>query len=137
MNISYNFFFLFSNFRIQLLTLTILLSFLGINCELTESVIFQPIDDIQTCKSSWIFSTAVDFTPYLTSLNSVFDCGMNTFYNQHKKPHKRYKELLDMTIDDMNLAINEITHMQTEASNLIGHISNRHKRSSITLWWFI
>ena len=34
-----------------------------------------------------------------------------------------------MTIDDMNLAINEITHMQTEASNLIDHISNRHKRS--------
>ena len=53
----------------------------------------------------------------------------NTFYNQHKKAHKRYKKLLDMTIDDMDLAINEITHMQTEASNLIGHISNRHKRS--------
>ena len=97
------FFFLFSNFRIQLLTLTLLLSFLGTNCELTESVIFQPIDHIQTSKSSWIFSTAVDFTPYLTSLNSVFDYGMNvketvtdfknTFYNQHKKPHKRYKEL--------------------------------------------
>ena len=34
-----------------------------------------------------------------------------------------------MTIDDMNLAINEITHMQTEASNMIDHISNRHKRS--------
>ena len=33
-----------------------------------------------------------------------------------------------MTIDDMNLAINEITHMQTEASNLFDHISNRHKR---------
>ena len=124
------FFFLFSNFRIQLLTL---LSFLGTKCELTESVIFQPIDNIQTSKSSRIFSTAVDFTPYLTSLNSVFDYGMNvketvidfknTFYNQHKKPHKRYKELLDMTIDDMNLAINEITHMQTEASNLIDHIS--------------
>ena len=50
-----------------------------------------------------------DFTPYLTSLNIVFDYGMNvketvidlkdTFYNQHKKPHKRYKELLDMTIE--------------------------------------
>ena len=128
-----------SNFRIQLLTLTLLLCILGTNCELTESVIFQPIDDIQTSKSSWIFSTAVDFTPYLTSLNSVFDYGMNvketvidfknTFYNQHKKPHKRYQELLDMTIDDMDLAINEITHMQTEASNLIDHISNRHKRS--------
>ena len=71
------FYFLFSNFTIQLLTLTILLSFLGTKCELTESVIFQPIDDRQTSKSSWIFSTAVDFTSYLTSLNSVFDYGMN------------------------------------------------------------
>ena len=62
MNISHISFFL--NFRIQLLTLTLLLYILGKNCELTESVIFQPIDDIQTSKSSWIFSTAVDFTPY-------------------------------------------------------------------------
>ena len=42
-----------------------------------------------------------------------------------------------MTIDDMDFAINEITHMQTEASNLIDHISNRHKRFSATFWWFI
>ena len=53
----------------------------------------------------------------------------NTFYNQHKKLHKRYEELLDMTLNDMDLAINEIIHMQTEASNLIDHIPNRHKRS--------
>ena len=128
---------LLSNFRTKLLMLTLLLCILGTNCELTESVIFQPIDNIQRSKSSWIFSIAVDFTPYLTSLNSVFGYGINvkemvidfknTFYNQHKKPHKRYKELLDMIIDYMDLAINEITHMQTEASNLIDHISNRHE----------
>ena len=46
----------------------LLLPILGANCELTESVIFQPVDEIQTSKSSWIFSTAVDFTPYLRSL---------------------------------------------------------------------
>ena len=66
-----------SNFRTQILTLTLLLCILGTNCELIESVIFQPIDDIQTSKSSWIFSTAVDFTPYLTSLNNVFGYKMN------------------------------------------------------------
>ena len=34
-----------------------------------------------------------------------------------------------MTIDDLNLALEEIVNMQTEASNLIDHISNRNKGS--------
>ena len=34
-----------------------------------------------------------------------------------------------MTIDDLNLALDEIVNMQTEASKLIDHISNRNKRS--------
>ena len=45
-----------------------MLSTIGTNCELTESVIFQPVDHIQTSKSSWIFTTAIDFTPYLRTL---------------------------------------------------------------------
>ena len=36
-----------------------------------------------------------------------------TFHNQHQ----RYTFLLNMTIDDLNLALNEIVNMQTEASN--------------------
>ena len=124
-----------SNFRMPLLLLLLLLPILGANCELTESVIFQPVDEIQTSKSSWIISTAVDFTPYLRSLNSVYDYGTRvketifdfktTFYNQHE----RYTFSLNMTIDDLNLALDEIVNIQTEASNLIDHISNRNKRS--------
>ena len=53
----------------------LLLPILEANCELTESVIFKPVDKIQTSKSSWMFSTAVDFTLYLRSLNSVYDYG--------------------------------------------------------------
>ena len=59
-----------------LLVMLLMLPILGANCELTESVIFQPVDEIQMSKSSWIFSTAVDFTPYLRSLNSVYDYGI-------------------------------------------------------------
>ena len=33
-----------------------------------------------------------------------------------------------MTIDDLNFTLDEIVNMQTEASNLIDHISNRNKR---------
>ena len=124
-----------SNFRVPLLLMLLLLPILGTNCELTESVIFQPVDEIQTSKSSWIFSTAVDFTPYLRSLNSVYDYGTKvketvvdfktTFHDQHE----RYTFLLNMTIDDLSLALDEIVNMQTEASKLIDHISNRNKRS--------
>ena len=38
-----------------------------------------------------------------------------------------------MTMDDMTLALDEITNMQFEASNLIGHIQNRNKRSLLCL----
>ena len=99
-----------SNFRVPLLLMLFLLPILGANCDLAESVIFQPVDEIQTSKSSWIFSTAVDFTPYLRSLNSVYDYGTKvketvdfktTFHNQHE----RYIFLLNMTIDNLNLAL--------------------------------
>ena len=36
-------------------------------------------------------------------------------------------------MDDMTLALDEIMNMQTEASNLIGHIQNRNKRSLLPL----
>ena len=107
----------------QLLVLLLILPILGTNCELTESVIFQPVDDIQTSKSSWIFSTAVDFTPYLRSLRSVFSYGRNVketvvaFKSTFHRQHPRYMKLLNITVDDLNLAIDEILHMQTEASN--------------------
>ena len=54
---------------------------------------------------------------------------MIEFKNTFHKQHPRYMVLLNMTIDYMSLALDEILNMQTEASNLITHISNRNKRS--------
>ena len=42
-------------------------------------------------------------------------------------------KLLNMTMDDVTLALDEIINMQTEASNLIGHIQYRNKRSRLPL----
>ena len=42
-------------------------------------------------------------------------------------------KLLNMTLDDITLALDEITNMQFAASNLIGHIQNRNKRSLLPL----
>ena len=106
---------------------------------ITESVIFQPVDQIQTSKSSWVFTTAVDFTPYLETISNVINYGINVrqalmdFTTTFNREDPRYKKLLNMTFDDLNLALNEILLIQTEASNLIGHIHNRNKRSLLPL----
>ena len=112
---------------------------MGAHSELTESVIFQPVDQIQTSKSSWIFTTAIDFTPYLQILHDVLKYGtdtkdtLNDFMITFHREDPRYLNLLNMTMDDITLALNEIIHMQTEASNLIGHIQYRNKRSLLPL----
>ena len=114
---------------------------IGTDCELTESVIFQPADQIQTSKSSWIFTTAVDFTPYLETISNAINYGINfrqalmDFTTTFNREDPRYKKLLNMTFDDLNLALNDILLIQTEASNLIGHIHNRNKRSFVASWW--
>ena len=77
-----------------------MLSTIGTNCELTESVIFQPVDHIQTSKSSWIFTTAIDFSPYLRTLNSVFNYGSDVretlvdFTKTFYKEDPRYNEII-------------------------------------------
>ena len=92
-----------------MLTLLIL-PIIDTNCELTESVIFQPVNHIQTSKSSWIFTTAIDFTPYLRTLNSVLNYGASVketvvdFTKTFHKEGPRYMKLFNMTMDNMTLA---------------------------------
>ena len=40
--------------------------------EVTESVLFHPIDQIHTTISSWILTTAIDFLPYHFALDRVY-----------------------------------------------------------------
>ena len=44
---------------------------LGSRSEMTESVLFHPIDNIHTRISSWIITTAFDFEPYSVILYNV------------------------------------------------------------------
>ena len=43
----------------------------GSRSEMTESVLFHPIDNIHTSISSWIITTALDFEPYSIILYNV------------------------------------------------------------------
>ena len=101
---------------------------------MTESVIFHPIDNIQTSISSWIITTALDFelssvmsynvNEYAKSIKSYLMSQMPLF--QYKDP--RYTHLFNMTLDDINMATTEISTIRLEASNLIDHALNNNNR---------
>ena len=107
---------------------------LGSRSEISESVIFHPIDNIHTSISSWIITTALDFEPYsimlynvneyAKSIKSYLMSQMPLF--QYKDP--RYTNLCNMTLDDINMAITEISTTRIEAPNLIDHALNNNRR---------
>ena len=88
---------------------------LGSRSEMTESMIFHPIDNTHTSISSWIITTALDFEPYrimlynvneyVKSINSYLMSQMPLF--QNKDP--RCTNLFNMPLDDINMAITEIS----------------------------
>ena len=44
---------------------------IGMDCEVTELVVFHPVDQIYNSISSWILTTAIDFSPYKDALLGV------------------------------------------------------------------
>ena len=107
---------------------------LGYRSEMTESVLFHPIDNIHASISSWIITTVLDFEPYnvmlynvneyAKSIKSYLMTQMPLF--QYKDP--RYTHLFNMTLDDINMAKTEISTTRFEASNLIDHGLNNNNR---------
>ena len=41
--------------------------------DLTESVLFHPVDSIITSVSSWVITTAIDFQPYKKACSVMFN----------------------------------------------------------------
>ena len=108
--------------------------------DLTESVLFHPVDNITTSVSSWVITTAIDFQPYEIALSNLLRYALNVrsglrsvLHNFNKNDH-RYAHLARMTKEDLSSIINEITLTQNEAYNLIGHTKQtRTKRSILPL----
>ena len=65
---------------IVIMTLVLAMT-LGSRSEMAESVLFHPIDNINTNISSWIITTALDFKPYSVLLYNV---------NEYAKSIKSY-----------------------------------------------
>ena len=82
--------------------------------DLTESVLFHPVDNITTSVSSWVITTAIDFQPYEIALSDVLRYALNVrsglglvLHNFNKTDH-RYAHLARMTKGDLSSIINEI-----------------------------
>ena len=99
-----------------------------------ESVIFHPIDNIHTSINSWIITTALDFEPYSIMLYNVNECAKSIkSYLMSQMPlfqykNSRYTHLFHMTLDDINMAITEISNTRIEVPNLIDHALNNNNR---------
>ena len=81
---------------------------LGMNCQVTESVVFHPVDQIYNSMSSWVITIAIDFNPYRDALFNVIQYPLkvkqslidysDTFHNSDP----RYVHILNMTINDLD-----------------------------------
>ena len=108
--------------------LTLLTTMVGMDCEVIESVVFHPVDQIHNSISSWILTTTIDFDPYKDAL-----FGINQYVLKVQQSFERYSEslqsddpryslLLNMTMDDINSVLHEITLTQIEILNLIDNV---------------
>ena len=114
--------------------LTLLTAMIGMDCKVTKSVVFYPVDQIYNSISSWIITTAIDFNPYKDPLFGINQYALKVkqsligYYESFHSSDPRYSSLLNMTIDDIDSVLHEITSTQIEAFNLIDHI---HKPKDI------
>ena len=119
--------------------LILLTTMIGMDCKVTESVVFHPVDWIYNSISSWIIITAIDFNPYKDALFSVNQYSLKVkqslmgYSDSFHSSDPRYSLLLNMTIDDINSVLHEITSTQIEAFNLINHIKPKDIRTKRSL----
>ena len=101
---------------------------IGMDCKVTASVVFHPVDWIYNSISSWILTTAIDFNPYKDALFGINQCALKVqqslarFSESFQSNDLRYSLLLNMTMDDINSVFYKITSTQIETINLIDNI---------------
>ena len=77
--------------------------------ENVESVIYQPVEQIWTSKSSWIISTYIDIRQYAVSVRN----SMHGFYKTFKFEDERYVKLINMTRQDLETTIDILSNIHS------------------------
>ena len=131
----------------------VLLALLGISLttlasDTSESVIFHPVEELQTSKSSWILSTAIDLEPYSEAITKIrhfatyIRSSLAEFYmripndTRHDDGIPKYKMLLNMTYDDIQSTIKRLESVNSKYFDTIGFIRyhpHAQKRSLLPL----
>ena len=96
---------------------------------------------IQTSKSSWIISSAIDFQPYTTAVTNLKIYSRNilgqlSHMTRAMKLDKTHEHLIGLAVNDVNMAIKDITEAHeifTNISGIVHNDNNRNKRSLLPL----
>ena len=105
---------IFFHFRIMFAVALLLTVTTTSSGEVTESVLFHPIDQIHTSISSWILTTAIDFLPYHIALDRIYHytynvkISINQAFRDFQHEDAKYNQLLSMTLNDLISALNQI-----------------------------
>ena len=75
-----------------------LATILGTNCEMTETVVFHPLDQIYSSIHSWIVTTAKDCNPYRDALFNA-----NQYALKVKQSLGNYSGTFHNRIQDMDM----------------------------------
>ena len=88
---------------------------IGMDCKVTESVVFHPVDQIYNSISSWIITTTIDFKPHRDALFSINQYAIKvkqsllSYSASFHNSDPRHSLILNMTIYDINSVLHEIT----------------------------
>ena len=97
-------------------------------------MVFHPMDQIYNSISSWIITTTIDFYPYNDALFGINQYSLKveailiSYSESFHSSDPRHSFLLNMTIDNIDSVLHEITSTWIEAFNLNDHI---HKPKDI------
>ena len=89
---------------------------IGMDCKVTESVVFHPMDQIYNSISTWIPTTAIDFNPYTDAL-----FGINQYALKVQQSLTRYSESFQSSDPRYSLLLN-MTIVKVQISMIYGYI---------------
>lgn len=118
-----------------------MLAHFGSTSEVKESVIFHKVEQIQTSKSSWIISSAIDLEPFTQTFRQVkiytrsIAGSLGHLLSEREFDH-HHKHLIELTRQDVNQSIMTLDETYDKFLQICNHIqshSKRYKRSLLPL----
>ena len=105
----------------------------GTTSELKESVIFHKVEQIQTSKSSWILSSAIDLEPFNQAFKQVkiytrSIAGSLAHLQSEREFDHHHKHLIELTRQDVNKSVMTLDDTYDKFLQICNHIQSHNKR---------